>query len=284
MNKPIPLLGMLLVLWIGGGTWLYHNSACCSAVAGEAYSSPFLIKDGGASIASHPQNFVFGYGSHSPIIPDQVEASFSKVATYLKEHPDKSLMLTGHYRFEEVNSTNFGSLGLARADTIKKYLVSLGLPAEQIKLSDQLDDDLVKREDQMHGALNYTILTEEKKIEAKPLEVLTAKPLTVYFDNRKQDLILNEDQKAYFEYLIKYLAENPEAMVEVTGHTDSDGILSQNRRLGRKRAEFVKEYMKGLGIKSKQINTSSKGPDEPIATNETEEGQAKNRRVEISIK
>ena len=73
-------------------------------------------------------------------------------------------------------------------------------------------------------------------------------------------------------------------MVIATGHTDSIGTDAYNQRLSERRATSVKEYMVSKGIPSAKITTLGKGETQPVATNKTKEGRAKNRRVDIEFK
>ncbi|MEO5341819.1 MAG: OmpA family protein [Gammaproteobacteria bacterium SHHR-1] len=74
----------------------------------------------------------------------------------------------------------------------------------------------------------------------------------------------------------------PEA-IRVTGHTDSIGSDAYNQKLSLRRAEAVKDALIGLGIDGGIIHTQGAGESAPIADNETEEGRARNRRVQIDI-
>jgi OOP family OmpA-OmpF porin len=73
-------------------------------------------------------------------------------------------------------------------------------------------------------------------------------------------------------------------MVIATGHTDSIGTDKYNQRLSDRRANTVKEYMVSKGIPAAKITTLGKGESQPVATNKTKEGRAKNRRVDIEFK
>jgi OOP family OmpA-OmpF porin len=72
-------------------------------------------------------------------------------------------------------------------------------------------------------------------------------------------------------------------VVIVTGHTDSTGSAAANQRLSLARAESVKKQLVARGIDPNRIYTEGKGPSQPIADNRTEEGRAKNRRVEVEV-
>ncbi len=68
-----------------------------------------------------------------------------------------------------------------------------------------------------------------------------------------------------------------------TGHTDSVGTDAYNQRLSERRATTVKEYMVSKGVLATKITILGKGETQPVATNKTDEGRAKNRRVDIEF-
>jgi len=72
-------------------------------------------------------------------------------------------------------------------------------------------------------------------------------------------------------------------IVIVVGHTDSTGPLDYNQGLSERRAETVKSYLIHKGMDASNIQTEGKGETMPVASNETREGRAQNRRVEIEI-
>lgn len=78
------------------------------------------------------------------------------------------------------------------------------------------------------------------------------------------------------------LVANPAINVEVVGHTDWIGSNEYNMRLSRARAESVKRFLEGRGVAADRIATAWFGEERPIATNNTAEGRAQNRRVEIN--
>lgn len=69
-----------------------------------------------------------------------------------------------------------------------------------------------------------------------------------------------------------------------TGHTDNAGSDAANQKLSERRAVAVKNYMVSQGIPAAKITTLGKGESQPVATNTTAEGRAKNRRVDIEFK
>ena len=71
--------------------------------------------------------------------------------------------------------------------------------------------------------------------------------------------------------------------LRVTGHTDSTGSLDYNYNLSERRANSVANYLATQGIDQGRLITQGVGPDQPIASNDTDSGRAQNRRVELSI-
>jgi outer membrane protein OmpA-like peptidoglycan-associated protein len=81
-----------------------------------------------------------------------------------------------------------------------------------------------------------------------------------------------------------WLGKNPSAKLSITGHTDQVGEESFNNELGMRRAAALQKHILSLGIAADRLIVTSKGETEPAADNSTEEGRAKNRRTEITIK
>ena len=81
----------------------------------------------------------------------------------------------------------------------------------------------------------------------------------------------------------KDLIRNPELNVIVAGHTDNVGNPGSNKKLSQKRAEAVKAYLVNRGVDASRLTAHGFGDSEPDASNDTAEGRAKNRRVELRL-
>jgi outer membrane protein OmpA-like peptidoglycan-associated protein len=79
------------------------------------------------------------------------------------------------------------------------------------------------------------------------------------------------------------MVANPEVAVVITGHTDNVGSQKYNQALSLKRAQAVKNWLVNEGIASNRMRTVGKGMNEPMATNDTEEGRLENRRIEFFV-
>ncbi len=87
----------------------------------------------------------------------------------------------------------------------------------------------------------------------------------------------------YIDKLVAYMKEHPQTKVRLEGYTDSDGSAAYNLKLSAKRAEAVKKELIARGIDASRITTKAYGEANPVASNDTAEGKAKNRRVEAVI-
>ena len=94
---------------------------------------------------------------------------------------------------------------------------------------------------------------------------------------------LRPESFAELNKVVNLLRENPSVRIEVSGHTDNVGSAATNRTLSRNRALTVRNYLISQGIAGSRVEYNGYGFDRPIAPNDTEEGRAANRRVEMEI-
>lgn len=85
------------------------------------------------------------------------------------------------------------------------------------------------------------------------------------------------------QQIVDYLQNQPVLNIEVTGHTDSEGAAEYNQILSRRRAEAVRKFLVQLGCHPQRIKVTGLGFGKPLGNNDTEEGRALNRRVEIRL-
>jgi outer membrane protein OmpA-like peptidoglycan-associated protein len=102
----------------------------------------------------------------------------------------------------------------------------------------------------------------------------------IFFDSNKSDV--KPESKTALEEVAKLLKTNPTMRVWVAGHTDSVGMIDANMKLSDARAAaVVRALVANDGISSTRLKGYGVGPLAPVASNDTEEGKAKNRRVEL---
>jgi len=102
----------------------------------------------------------------------------------------------------------------------------------------------------------------------------------IYFDTNKSEV--KQESKPALEQIAKLLSQNPGMNLKVVGHTDMNGALEANMKLSQARAEaVVTALVAQFGIAPSRLKGHGVGPLAPIASNDTDEGRAKNRRVEL---
>ena len=92
---------------------------------------------------------------------------------------------------------------------------------------------------------------------------------------------LKPESMAEIQKVADYMKKNPAARFEVQGHTDNQGSDKINDPLSQQRAEAVVKALEGMGVDGFNLRAVGKGSHEPIADNGSDEGRAKNRRVEF---
>jgi len=128
------------------------------------------------------------------------------------------------------------------------------------------------------------VVVEEVKPQSRVAQEIVEKgrtTLEVLFDFDKSNI-----KKGYYndvDNLVEVMKQYPELNVTIEGHTDNVGKAAYNKKLSQRRANAVKKYMveKG-GIDAKRLTAKGFGLENPIASNATKEGRAKNRRVEAA--
>ena len=102
----------------------------------------------------------------------------------------------------------------------------------------------------------------------------------IYFDTGKSEV--KPESQAALQEVAKLLSSDPGLKLLVVGHTDSVGQLEANMKLSQARAEAVVQALtKSHSVSATRLKAQGAGPIAPVATNRTEEGRAKNRRVEL---
>lgn len=104
---------------------------------------------------------------------------------------------------------------------------------------------------------------------------------TVEFESGKATL--TPTGRAILDEMVAAMQKLKGRRIEIIGHTDSAGLRASNVSLSQARAATVKSYLAAHGIAEEDLTASGQGPDRPIASNDTAEGRARNRRIEFRL-
>jgi outer membrane protein OmpA-like peptidoglycan-associated protein len=103
--------------------------------------------------------------------------------------------------------------------------------------------------------------------------------LYINFDTGKS--IIREESNAVIDQIVQMMKSNPDLKIGVEGHTDNVGSPSSNKTLSEERAKSVVSAIVAQGVTADRFSPAGFGQDKPVADNGTEEGRARNRRVEL---
>jgi OmpA-OmpF porin, OOP family len=105
---------------------------------------------------------------------------------------------------------------------------------------------------------------------------------SITFEHAKVDIAAQST--ALLDAVAKILGDNPSIKrLTIVGHADATGDPANNPPLSLARASAVKRYLEGRGVDAARLEAQGVGADMPIDTNETDEGRARNRRVEFRV-
>jgi OmpA-OmpF porin, OOP family len=90
--------------------------------------------------------------------------------------------------------------------------------------------------------------------------------------------------RAELQKVVRFLHDQPEIRLEIWGHTDALGSDAYNLKLSQARAASVVEFLTGDGVAASRLASAGFGESRPLASNDTEEGRERNRRVELNIR
>lgn len=134
------------------------------------------------------------------------------------------------------------------------------------------------------GTDAITVMTAEEKAADSCQSLMrqtTAKGM-INFERAKADL--TPDSTQTLKDLVEIANECPAFSIQIEGHTDAEGTNERNQKLSDRRAQAVADFLARNGVDAKRLTTVGYGATRPVAENATEEGRAKNRRIEFTVK
>ncbi|MDM7480668.1 MAG: OmpA family protein [Halomonas sp.] len=135
--------------------------------------------------------------------------------------------------------------------------------------------------DRQEQQLRENLQGSRIEIDRRGDDIVLNMPSSVTFGFDSADL--TSDARSALNEVANVLTQYTDTRVNIAGHTDSTGNADYNQRLSERRAESVGRYLSQNGVSSMRLNTLGYGATRPVASNDSEQGRAQNRRVEITL-
>jgi len=214
-----------------------------------------------------------------------------EVAETIKAYPDAKVEISGYTDITGPDAFNM-KLSQERADAVRNYLISKGVPASQLTAkgygeAHPIASNATLDGRRMNRRIEFHLLT--------PVDMTQVREGNNLYQLSKHGIIISgiifkinsaqikSSSDPALNEVAKTLRAFPTIVVEIAGYTDTTGTAEFNMNLSQKRAEAVKAFLIKRGVKPGQVQAKGYGEASPIASNETEAGREKNRRIEIKV-
>lgn len=266
-----------------GARWYYVcqvKGLCGEGPAPERLRTLTLQEGDTVRLRGYDQ-FLFDSAAVAPRLNADNRRFLDSVAAFLQRFPEKKLDLTARYRPSEaaIGQGFFENLGVARAAEVRRQLIARGIAEDRITLQYEQGSDEALRE-----PVAFELYRPETEA-AYEREPFTFTNMTFSQDNfafDSDEFRPGEHFLAYADSLKIYLEQHPGKQLLIVGHTDNIDTDKYNLDLGLRRAKSARQYLREMGITA-PTEVQSQGERRPVATNETKEGRARNRRVNFVI-
>ena len=288
------LFALLFIGWLLLCSWLYccHiKQSCCppdkadmslvdrnNPNEGKTFTAPNSRTNPSNKSNSSSKNItgplLFNWSSE---VVEVSESGISFIDSLTQTLKDKDqLEITGSYFRDETNESGYADLGLARAINFKNKL-AFEMDTTRVIVKSNIAELQGDSRNSPFEALAF-----KRKIINDFVQEVNDKVL-IYFPQNSSLRFENPQIETYLVDVVKRVKQSGEK-VYLTGHTDVIGPAKSNEDLAYFRAGGIKDVLLKNGLSADKVLVDSKGEREPIATNKTDAGRKKNRRVELVIK
>jgi outer membrane protein OmpA-like peptidoglycan-associated protein len=241
------------------------------------------------------------YGFSKKDVMQSSYDALENLINVMKEYPSMAVQISSHT--DNVGSDDFNmKLSQKRANAVKNHLITNNVdasriveqyygesaPAAQNAMADGSDNPDGRQQNRrsefnMLTSVESIIVDKVIRSEDGTTKIMATKIVLpiVYFGFDRFDLTPVAKEK--LEEMMAVVSQYPGSIIEVNAHTDSQGSSEYNQNLSKKRAESVMEYFNEKGLRDDVIQGSWEGEENPLKSNESIEGRAKNRRAEFRL-
>lgn len=194
---------------------------------------------------------------------------------------------------------NFGKTGFVRQSSVTPTVIPVPFTEDQYNaLKDKADalekeNEELKNKPAVHDTvyIQNTVVNTVVKTVTDTVTVVKEVPVEIQQTMRELSgglfpsgsSVLNKSTAVGLDKVADWIKDNPNAKVEIAGYTDSVGSDANNLKLSQARAKAVYTYLLGKGCSKQNLTYKGYGEADPVADNDTAEGRAANRRVELHI-
>lgn len=254
------------------------------------WSSP---KNLGYPINTHKDEYGFVVDSKgekayfsSEVNPEQGKDIF-EIELYAQARPDAMNYFSGVVRETESQRPLIANVEISDVNSAKKYVFStndFGVFSAYLPIDNEYAINVHKKDFIMYSQTILPQSLSEQRLFINLDSIVVGKSLILKNITFETDsYLLAAQSNPELQAIFDFMQNNPQISVEIIGHTDDIGSEQYNLELSQNRAEEVKRFLCKKGISDNRIKCVGKGESEPLASNDTEEGRALNRRTELKI-
>ncbi len=263
-----PLVIAIIAIWLLLG-WLMRRDYCRCCCGPKDAAIGAVSKD---SLKNDTGPIMFNYSSDKAITGEGFAAYKKDLLSMLDK--DHILEFNGWYRADEKNSSTFENLGMARAHDARKLFPEVD--EKNVRYLSSLIEKAIPDKSQPFASCEIASRLNQENVKE------VANKTLIYFPSNSVNKINSKEVEAYLMDVALRVKKSNEK-VKLVGNTDNQGEDEANLKLGQRRADVIKSFLVSKGVNAASITASSSGEKSPIASNDTEEDRAKNRRTELEI-
>ncbi len=262
MSKLLPSLsGVACFIWVTGWTWIFSEGI--NSETDFSSQSPInIILDSSQYKVQHP--FSFKFSEATPIIAENLHPILKSVAHRLKSEPSLRLVIVGICSPLEGNNSSFPNLGVARAESIKSLLSTIGADVDKIESNGILADNLFEVDGYLTGLVYFSFM--EQNVENKPLlaEKLKEEPASsnskfTSFFYEYGNYKVEKHHLGLLNSLKAELREDLSKSVVLSGYSTPEEEAESTRiNLAEMRALAIRRYLVDHGVRRSQIEVKTK--------------------------
>lgn len=264
---------LILAIWLAFGAWYYTckvknlcgSSAETTANVTDAASNnltPTKLKLAYQNIFQMENGLHFEFSDEQVHIDELFDQGIDHIASFLEEHPQTSVTITGLYTSDEQNATKETNIGMARAIGIQKILENRGISPNQILINSSLEEDLYL-DDDVKQIFNFKFSDKNSNFNSAELRAayrsIDHLERNVQFYKDGEEVLFIEEPKESLATLDYYLNKNRDYFLQITGPYDEEEVLhSDAANIGLVRAYHLKGQLGDYSLNQEKLLIDSR--------------------------